>query len=862
VTTTSINLQAGSQYILKATGTGYIASGRRGDADFMQGTTTQVNWQDNANLNTSADIGLGMGYGSSAAKVVWTTDGTGGQVHQYDAPTSQDAGHAYEYAFTAASDGNLALKFFDLPGMYGDNSGSLSVTVYQEVVRGVSARATSGTGALVTWQNDADAAEYVVSQSTDGVNFTVAGYANAGDTGMLVTNLTPSTHYTFRVTSYTDDGAVAVGTAAAVWTNSSSAAGVYQVQSPDGAYLHRDETSALITSQSLSIVNSYVVAGSAEEAVLMSLSGSATVNGRTYTPLSGAFKYVDHYTPTRSGAWGAAGHDIGPVLEFEDMWQAGGTYDFNDDFVRIGATWVKNFSVSVQATCSIASRDSGTPAIFTLSRTGDINSAGTVHFNMSQSAAADDYTLTLADGTSLTPISGVYSFIFSPYQTEGYVYLKAGATSTATYNPTLTLIDSYAGAAATFGSSVTDSQPICSPFNSDMASIFRDPSAYGFTTSRIVKNWVDSVDSDATSSDDPGSILLNDSGTTYIKFGRHDINTDMKYQVFNMSVSPSTALITAGLGAAGATFGLTSFANNSLIKVVTWIDSNGNGIIDSIESSTVISSWFSAYVAAPPAGDSFQKSSDKTIGDITTGVIKEMEDDRWTPPPTSTGTPNPGAFGSAVHEKVSAKLPADGWMTNVFVDNETKKIVAIGGSAGIDPTGATEIDALALKPGYQPGVGDVLDKTKIRVYDIKATLKGAASMSPDQRLRLSAIAGEENVQVVTVPKVLKSDGEWIVNTRYKAIFFVLAMAKKTDEAWAVVHPAQFDAELSAVADKIQLAKAYSRTKKDDPTLIMGAQMDAEVALKNYLAHFMSGDALDMVFSAAVYKTWMDALEKM
>ena len=386
VTTTSIGLQVGSQYILKATGTGYIASGRRGDADFMQGTTTQVNWQDNANLNTSADIGLGMGYGSSAAKVVWTTDGTGGQVHQYDAPTSQDAGHAYEYAFTAASDGNLALKFFDLPGMYGDNSGSLSVTVYQEVVRGVSARATSGTGALVTWQNDADAAEYVVSQSTDGVNFTVAGYANAGDTGMLVTNLTTSTHYTFRVTSYTDDGAVAVGTAAAVWTNSSSAAGVYQVQSPDGAVLHRDETSALITSQSLSIANSYVVAGSAEEAVLMSLSGSATVNGRTYTPLSGAFKYVEHYTPTRSGSWGAAGHDIGPALEFEDMWQAGGTYDFNDDFVRISASSVGNYSVSVEADQPFAVQDPQEAATFVVTRSGDLSEQSNAYFYLSGTA--------------------------------------------------------------------------------------------------------------------------------------------------------------------------------------------------------------------------------------------------------------------------------------------------------------------------------------------------------------------------------------------------------------------------------------------------------------------------------------------
>ena len=138
VTTTSINLQADSQYILKATGTGYIANGRLADADFMQGTTTQVNWQDNANVVPSADVGLGMGLGGSAAKVVWTRDVSNTSSIQEHAFNSAD--HTYEFRFTAASNGNLALKFFDLPGTYRDNSGSLSVTVYKEVVQGTDAR--------------------------------------------------------------------------------------------------------------------------------------------------------------------------------------------------------------------------------------------------------------------------------------------------------------------------------------------------------------------------------------------------------------------------------------------------------------------------------------------------------------------------------------------------------------------------------------------------------------------------------------------------------------------------------------------------------------------------------------------------
>jgi len=141
------------------------------------------------------------------------------------------------------------------------------------------------------------------------------------------------------------------------------------------------------------------------------------------------------------------------------------------------------------------------------------------------------------------------------------------------------------------------------------------------------------------------------------------------------------------------------------------------------------------------------------INDLIKESVSEMEAAGW------TGT-HDGSFGIEVHERVGNKLKNKaGWMVDVYIENDTNRILSIGHSPG-STLATTQVDLLHLEAGYKPKVGQVLDRTKIKnLFDIKTSLSGA--MDADQKFRLKKITGGDFV-------VAKSPKRWTVDQRMGA----------------------------------------------------------------------------------------------
>jgi hypothetical protein len=140
-----------------------------------------------------------------------------------------------------------------------------------------------------------------------------------------------------------------------------------------------------------------------------------------------------------------------------------------------------------------------------------------------------------------------------------------------------------------------------------------------------------------------------------------------------------------------------------------------------------------------------------------------------------------GAFGKAVHERASEILQVrEGWAADVYVDNDSRKILSIGGPPRGGTTRTTQIDAMKLKPGYRLEVGAVLDHTQIDdLYDVKTTASGIPQQ--DQATRLKKIlnggieGGSRDIKIGMVERRWVKASGWIDNDRYKKGIGVLKM---------------------------------------------------------------------------------------
>ena len=203
-----------------------------------------------------------------------------------------------------------------------------------------------------------------------------------------------------------------------------------------------------------------------------------------------------------------------------------------------------------------------------------------------------------------------------------------------------------------------------------------------------------------------------------------------------------------------------------------------------------------------------------------------------------------GAFGKEVHARAAKKLEnIPGWVaTDIYVDNSSKKIVAIGSPPSI-VKGTTQIDMMYVKQGYENSikVGEVLDSSKVlNVYDIKTSSYG--KIDPEQAARIKAVLGarEESkiVRSVTTPVRYTEAKGWHDNAKYKtglklfgAVFSGLVLAP---HAYAMVHSSEYDNEIEAIHETSQRIKGEQDeiVAKADTALLLKGQ------IKTYLEHFI------------------------
>ena len=173
---------------------------------------------------------------------------------------------------------------------------------------------------------------------------------------------------------------------------------------------------------------------------------------------------------------------------------------------------------------------------------------------------------------------------------------------------------------------------------------------------------------------------------------------------------------------------------------------------------------------------------------ISTAVSQSTADlisSNWTPPATTTGRGNPGAFGNAVGDKTSQILdnitiehPDSGWFsrkyvgtirTDVRVNLKTGAIEAFGSKSGT--TSSIQIDAVFFEQGYQPKVGDILDGNRSLTYEIKAGVNGYVSTSQRNRYQrlIKTVKGRNPRVIGTTHTWSPSAGKFIPTTNSKII---------------------------------------------------------------------------------------------
>ncbi|MCX7806413.1 MAG: hypothetical protein N3A38_14695 [Planctomycetota bacterium] len=230
----------------------------------------------------------------------------------------------------------------------------------------------------------------------------------------------------------------------------------------------------------------------------------------------------------------------------------------------------------------------------------------------------------------------------------------------------------------------------------------------------------------------------------------------------------------------------------------------------------------------PATDPSKPSATEQTMAAAIDDVVNAMEKEGWAP----DNPRDPGAFGKEVHRRVAARLrDKKEWMTNVYIDRETKKILSIG-SPPEDASAKTytQVDAIALRDKYRPKVGDVLHPDKIEIYEIKTSIEGRVDRRQLDRLR--EISGENPVRLARSKKVYRPTG-YVPSVRYKRAVQALSLIGLAASAWAVIHHDEYEDEWH------ELEEAMDRIKAEKDRLQrMHAVQEASYLMINYLRNFV------------------------
>jgi hypothetical protein len=223
------------------------------------------------------------------------------------------------------------------------------------------------------------------------------------------------------------------------------------------------------------------------------------------------------------------------------------------------------------------------------------------------------------------------------------------------------------------------------------------------------------------------------------------------------------------------------------------------------------------------------------IEKVVSDVVIKMEADGWVP----DNPADHGAFGKAVHAKVTAKLQGkSNWLMDVYVLKHNNQIMSIGQwPAGFHSSAITQVDAIALLDDYRPTVDDVLDPAKIEVIDIKTSVSGG-SLSTKQKNALKAVSGNRRLGLIRSSRTYVNGSGWVtsksVGRTIKAISFIGFVAAGV----AIVTIDDYEEEYQAMADALaQIEQAQGDANR------RLAGVEAVEAINRYLSNFVPDDTV-------------------
>lgn len=223
-----------------------------------------------------------------------------------------------------------------------------------------------------------------------------------------------------------------------------------------------------------------------------------------------------------------------------------------------------------------------------------------------------------------------------------------------------------------------------------------------------------------------------------------------------------------------------------------------------------------------------------------------MEFEGWLPDNPS----HSGAFGTEVHRRVTPILnQKPRWRADVYVATADRRILSIGAPPPGGVAGTTQLDALYLKEGYAPQVGDVLDPSRVEHYfDVKTNVDGR--MTLDQKNRVRDILGADcDIWTTGTRRKWTLNQGWHVPKRTRNLTRLAGFIGGGFVLWNLVRPERHEWMLDEAMRLFDDAARESDVAMKRATTALGI-----LQFREYLATFMLDEtALNVVVLKELYK---------
>lgn len=207
-----------------------------------------------------------------------------------------------------------------------------------------------------------------------------------------------------------------------------------------------------------------------------------------------------------------------------------------------------------------------------------------------------------------------------------------------------------------------------------------------------------------------------------------------------------------------------------------------------------------------------------------------MESEGWLPDNPS----HSGAFGTEVHRRVTPILNQNPrWRADVYVATADRRILSIGAPPPGGVAGTTQLDALYLKAGYAPQVGEVLDPSRVEHYfDVKTNVDGRMTLEQKNRVR-DILGADCDIWTTGTRRKWTLNQGWHVPKRTRNLTRLAGFIGGGFVLWNVVRPERHEWMLDEAMGLFDAAARESNVAMKHATTVLGI-----LQLREYLATFM------------------------